>query len=113
MENIKEKTIELTEHVEELADTFYRLAQVNLTQKAANLVSLGLTTIIVCIAGIFVLLFGGFALSWWLGDLLANRAAGFLLGAGFFLIVVIMVVLFRKKIILPFIRNLIVRKVYD
>jgi hypothetical protein len=113
MENIKDKAADLLGHAEDLADTGYKLALLNVTQKAANIASAGITIIIVCTAGIFVLLFGGFALSWWLGDLVSSRAGGFLLGAGFFLIVMVIVVLFRKKIIFPLIRNLIIRNVYD
>jgi hypothetical protein len=113
MENLKDKTADLIGHAEDLADTWYKLASLKATQKAANISSAVITTIIVFTAGIFVLLFGGLALSWWLGDLVESRAGGFLLGAGFFLIVMIIVVLLRKKIIFPFIRNLIVRKIYD
>jgi Putative Actinobacterial Holin-X, holin superfamily III len=113
VENIKDKTADLLGHAEELADTYYKLALLNVTQKAANITSAGITMIIVCTAAIFVLLFGGFALSWWLGDAVNSRAGGFLLGAGFFLIVMIVVVLLRKKIIFPFIRNLIIRNIYD
>jgi Putative Actinobacterial Holin-X, holin superfamily III len=113
VENIKDKTADLLGHAEELADTYYKLALLNVTQKAANVTSAGITMIIVCIAAIFILLFGGFALSWWLGDVVKSRASGFLLGAGFFLIVMLVVVLLRKKIIFPFIRNLIIRNIYD
>ena len=113
MENIKDKTADLAGHVEDLVNTWYRLSLLNVTQKATTIASAAITTIIACIAGIFVLFFGGFAFSWWLGDLLESRAGGFLVGAGFFLIVMIIILVFRKKIIFPFIRNLIIRKVYD
>jgi hypothetical protein len=113
MENLKDKTADLIRHAEEVADIWCKLALVNVTEKAANITSAGITIIIVCVSGVFVLLFGGFALSWWLGDVVNSRAGGFLLGAGFFLIVMIVVMLLRKKIIFPFIRNLIIRNVYD
>ena len=113
MENLKDKTSDLINHAEEVADTWYKLALVNVTEKAANITSAGITMVIVCIAGVFVLLFVGFALSWWLGDVLESRVVGFLLGAAFFLMVMIVVLLLRKKIIFPFIRNLIIRNIYD
>jgi hypothetical protein len=113
MEDIRNKAADLAGHAEDLADTYYRLALLNVTQKAATITSTAITMILLCTAGTFVLLFGGFAFSWWLGDLLKSRAGGFLIGAGFFLLIMIIVVLFRKKIIFPFIRNLIIRKVYD
>jgi apolipoprotein N-acyltransferase len=113
MEDIKDKTVDLADHVEDLADTFYKLTVLKATQKATNITSATVATIVVCTFGFLVLLFSGLALSWWLGNLLENRAAGFLLGAVFFLIVMIILVLLRKKIVFPFIRDLIIRKLYD
>jgi Putative Actinobacterial Holin-X, holin superfamily III len=113
MEDIKDKTADLADHVEDLADTFYKLTVLKAAQKATNITSGAIAIIIVCTFGFFVLLFGGLALSWWLGNLLENRTAGFLLGAAFFLILMIILVLLRRKIVFPFIRDLIIRKLYE
>ena len=113
MENIDNKAADLVSHVEELAETWYKLTVVTATQKATNLASAGITMIILCTVGIFVLLLGGIALSWWLGDLIESRAGGFLLGAGFFLLVMVVIILLRKRMIFPFFRELIIRKLYD
>jgi hypothetical protein len=113
MEDLKEKKIDLANHVEELADTFYRLTVLNVTQKATNIVSAAVVMIVLCSLGLFVLLFAGCACAWWLGNIINNRAGGFLLAALFFLILMIVVSLLKKKTIFPLIRNLIIRKVYD
>jgi hypothetical protein len=112
MEDLKEKTTDLIDHVEDLANTFYKLTVVNLTQKTSNITSGIVVSLIVGVICFFALLFAGFALSWWLGDVLENRTAGFLLGAVFFLLILFIVVLLRKKISYP-IRNFIIRKIYD
>jgi hypothetical protein len=113
MEDIKDKTTDIADHVEDLSDTFYKLTVLKAAQKATNITSGAIVIIFVCTFGFFVLLFGGFALSWWLGNLLENRTAGFLLGAAFFLIVLVVLILLRKKIVFPFIRDLIIRKLYE
>jgi Putative Actinobacterial Holin-X, holin superfamily III len=113
MEDLKEKTADLADHVEDLADTFYKLTIVNVTQKATNIASGAVVMMAFSVLGLFVFLFLGVALAWWLGDLMNSRVAGFLLGAGFFLLVLLVIILLRKKIIFPFIRNLIISKVYD
>ena len=113
LEDLKDKTADIIGHVEDIADTFYKLTLVNVTQKASNIVSVALVMILVCTLGMFALLFGGIALSWWLGNLIESRTGGFLLGAAFFLLVMTILVLLRKKIIFPYIRNLIIRNVYD
>lgn len=113
MDDLKEKTADLADHIEDLADTFYKLTIINVTQKATNIASGAVMMIAVSVLGLFVFLFLGIALSWWLGDLTGSRTLGFVLGAGFFLIVLFIIILIRKKVIFPFIRNLIISKVYD
>jgi hypothetical protein len=113
MEDLKEKTADLADHVEDLADTFYKLTILTVAQKATNIVSGAIAMIVLSVMGMFVLLFLGIALSWWLGDMIDNRAGGFLLGALVFLLVLFIIVSLRKKIIFPIVRNTIISKVYD
>ena len=113
MDDLKEKTADLADHVEDLANTFYKLTVVNVTQKTTTITSTVIVTLIYSVLGFLVLVFAGIALSWWLGDLVQSRTGGFLLGAGFFLLVLLIIACMRKKIIFPYIRNLIVRKFYD
>jgi hypothetical protein len=65
------------------------------------------------VLGLFVLIFASLGLGWWLGDVMNSRAGGFFAVAGFYLLLVLCVVLMKKKIIFPYIRNLFIRKVYD
>ena len=113
MEGLKDKTADLVDHVEDIADTFYQLAVVNAAQKATNLASSFLVVLALSVFGIIGLLFSGIALSLWLGDLVGSRAGGFLIGAGIFLLLLGVVVLMRKQIIFPFIRDTLIRKMYD
>jgi hypothetical protein len=113
MDDLKEKTADLADHVEDFANTFYKLTVLNITQKTTNITSAIILTLLTAILGFLILLFCGIALSWWLGDLVQSRTGGFLLGGAFFLILLLILASIRKKIIFPFIRNLIIRKFYD
>lgn len=113
MEELKEKTADLIDHVEDVADTFYKLTVLNVTQKATNITSSALSGLVICVFGFFVLLFSGLALCWWLGNVLENRTGGFLLGAGIFLLIMVVLVALSKKIIFPYFRNIIIRRFYD
>ena len=113
LEELKDKTADLVGHVEDIADTAYKLTLIHLTQKATNLVSAAVSMIIVVTLGMFVILFAGIAFSWWIGNVIESRAGGFLLGGLLFLILTIIIVSFRKKIIFPYMRDLIIRKLYD
>ncbi|MBO9659252.1 MAG: phage holin family protein [Chitinophagaceae bacterium] len=113
MEELKEKTADLVDHVEDIADTFYRLTIINVTQKATNVASGAITMILTAVIGFCVLIFLGVALSFWLGDLIGSRSGGFLLGGACFLLVLFILIALRKRIVFPMIRNLIINKVYE
>lgn len=113
MEDLKEKTVDLADHVEDLATTFYRLSIVKVTEKTSTIVSAAVVLLIMCALGLFVLLFAGCALAWWLGNLVHSRIGGFLLAAAFYFIIMVIVALLRKNIIFPKVRNIIIRKIYD
>ncbi len=113
MEELKEKTVDLADHIEDLANTYYRLTIATATQKASNIVSGVVVAVVLCALGFFVLLFAGLALGWWLGDMINSRAGGFLLAAAVFFIIMLGISLFRKKTLFPLIRNTIIRKMYD
>jgi hypothetical protein len=113
MNDLKEKTADLADHVEDLAYTFYKLTVVNITQKATNAASNLLLVLSAAILGFLVITFLGVALALWLGDLIDSRAGGFLITGAFFGLVLLIIASIRKKIVFPYIRNLIIRKIYD
>ncbi len=110
MEDLKEKTADLVDHIEDIADTFYKLQVLNVTQKVTTITSGVIAAVLICMFGFFFILFGGLALCWWLGSVLENRTLGFLIGAGFFLLIMIVLLALRKKVIFPYFRDLIIRK---
>lgn len=113
MEELKTKAEDLKNHVEAFSETFLKLTFTTITQKGINISAVLLNTIIVYVLSVFVLLFIAAGLAWWLGDVLHNRAAGFFTVAGIFFVITVLIILLRKKLIYPFIRNSIVRKVYE
>jgi hypothetical protein len=113
MEELKSKAESLTHSISNYLDTFYKLALVNLTQKATNVTAgilAGITTFILFILSLF---FIGMGLAWWLGGLLKSRAAGFFIVAGLFIIIIVVVIALRKKIVFPFLKKAILKKIYE
>jgi cytochrome c biogenesis protein CcdA len=113
VEQIKEKAKDLTDNIAEYAETFYKLSVVKATQKATQIGSAVIASIATVILGLFILFFGGVALALWLGDLVNSRPLGFVIVAGFFLIVLVIIIALRKNIVFPYFRNLLIRKFYD
>ena len=110
---LKQKTQQLTEHLGDLLESYYRLGVINVTDKASGIASFTLTLLIISFMTLFVLLFLGFGLGWWLGEKLDNMLAGFAIVSAFFLSLIFIVIAFRKQLLLPVIRNIIIKSVYE
>jgi len=113
MEDLKNKAEALTDSVKEYVQTYYKLAVLNVTEKATSVVSAALAGFLIMFLGLFILLFSGLALAVWLGELLDNRALGYLIVALIFLLILIILFLLRRRIIFPGIKNAIIKKLYE
>jgi hypothetical protein len=113
MGDLKDKAEHLTDHVGDYLDTFYKLSIINVTSKASGIVSAGITSIIIVLFLMFALLFACMGLGWWLGERMHNMPAGFGIIAAFYLLLILVVILFRKTFLFPLIRNILIRKVYE
>jgi len=110
---IKDKAGKLADHTVDYLETFVKVRLLKITRKTTNVVSGAIITLVVCMLGIFILFFASLAAAWWLGNVMGSRTGGFLLLTFFYIVVAIVLVLLRKKIIFPFIRNTIARKMYE
>lgn len=113
MENIKEKAEDLTEDIGQYVETFYKLKVLQATDKVARLASLSVTATMITILVLFFLLFLSIGLGWWLGEALDNMVAGFCIVAGFYGLLSLVVLVLHKNLILPWIRNILIRKAYE
>ncbi|HEY5966825.1 MAG TPA: phage holin family protein [Chitinophagaceae bacterium] len=112
-QNLKEDAKDVLNHASDYAETFYKLNLVRLTKKVSVIGSGLVNFVLIFFIGLCVLLFISFAGAWWLGDVMENRALGFLLIAAFYLLLIFILLLMRKNIIAPFIRNTMIRKIYE
>jgi hypothetical protein len=110
---IKERTNTLTDHISDLAESYYQLGVLNITEKATGIASSTIIVSVISFLSLFALLFLGLGFGWWLGQQLNNMLAGFCVVAGMFIILIALIIGFRKQLIFPFIRNTIIKKVYD
>lgn len=110
---LKEKTDSLLDHAGDYVDTYYKLAMLNITEKTAKISSTIIGALLVVLFLIFVILFAGLGLSWWIGGMLENMTAGYFIVAGVYMLIILLLVAMRKKTIDPWIRNFIVKKIYE
>lgn len=113
MEAIKDRTEELISHTGEYLDTFFKVNLLKVGRKTTNVASAAISLMVICIFGFLVLLFAGMGLAWWLGDMINSRIGGFLIIAGLFTVLGTALILLRRKIVFPYIRDTLIRRIYD
>lgn len=111
--SMKEKTNALTDHVSDLVESYYKLGLLNITDKATGIASVTISLLVISLLSMFALLFLGFGFGWWLGQRWNNMLAGFAVVAGIFLCLMGLILAFKKQLIFPVIRNMIIKKAYE
>jgi hypothetical protein len=80
------------------------------TSKGASVSIVGLVSLVIAM---FVLLFAGFGTAWWLGEYLQDMKTGFFIVGGIYTVIFIVLLLMAKKLLVPRVRNLIIKKIYE
>jgi len=80
------------------------------TSLGASVSVLGILSLIFILC---IFLFFGLGAAWWIGELMQNRTAGFFIVGGSYLILLSVMLLMARKFIVPSLRNLIIKKIYD
>ena len=101
------------ESAESIVDTYYKLGVATATQKGANAAAAGVFGVLLAFLGMLAFLFAFIGLAFWIGSLIDSTAGGFLIVAGFFGLLLGLVIALKGKVIYPMVRNTIVKKVYE
>lgn len=107
--DVKDKLEDSLEHVGAYVQTRMDLLLLNLSDKVAKSAATAAVVYVAWSLSGFVLLFLSLALAWWLGQLLENMAAGFLVVAGIFVLITVVVYVVAKKVLRPNIANKIIK----
>lgn len=113
IQNKKTAAESLTEHTVEYFETYVKLAVVNATQKATVVATISLTAVLLSFFCMFVLFFLGIGMALWAGEVFQNPKAGYFCVSGFYLLCALLFLLLRKRLIFPYVRDQIIRKVYE
>ena len=101
----------IVELVADYVDTYYKLAVVNVTQKAADASAAVSFSLLATFIIFFICLFVGIGASLWLGGVLNNLPLGFFVFSGFILLIFLILFITRKRIFYPFIKNMVVKSI--
>ena len=112
METEEKPIKKIKDAAHKIVDAYRDLIRVNVIEHASLGVSWGGLGMFLLILGVFVLLFAGLGSAWWLGEAMNNVKAGFFIMSGFYLLVVVALGLMARKLIIPGIRNILIRMMY-
>ncbi len=113
MFQIKDKVENIAGNVEGIPKDYYDLSVLNAVDKGSKLGSLFIVNLVLGALIFFSFLFAGLGVSYWIGQALGNIVYGFFIVAGFLLLIFITIVIMKSKVIVPFLRNLIIKNIYD
>lgn len=113
MEEPKKSTEKIVEAAADLVETYRNLVTVRIVEQTTLGASVSIVGILFLLVVVFILLFIGVGLAWWAGETLDNMKAGFFIVGGFYVIVLLVLLLTARKVLLPNIRNLLIKKIYD
>ncbi|SHH92458.1 hypothetical protein SAMN04488109_6133 [Chryseolinea serpens] len=94
-------------------ETYRNLVTVRVVEQTTLGASMSIVGILFLLVVVFILLFIGVGLAWWAGETLDNMKAGFFIVGGFYVLVLLILLLTARKVLLPNIRNLLIKKIYD
>ena len=113
MEEARNSAEKLVDDTAEFIHSYRDLAVIRIVEYGSQGVSIGIMGILSLFVAGFVLLFTGLGSAWWLGEYLQDMKAGFFIIGGLYTLIIAILLLTLKRVWLPLVRNIIIRKIYD
>ena len=113
MFQIRDKVENVAENIEGIVKDYYNLSVLKAVDKGSKLGSMFIVALLLGALAFFTFLFAGIGAAYWIGQALDNPMYGFFIVAGFLLLIFILLVALKGKVIIPFLRNIIIKNIYD
>jgi hypothetical protein len=97
----------------QMIETYKELIALTVVENASLGIGVSVVGIITLVSICFVLLFAALGVAWWIGEAMNNMKAGFFIAGSAFLLLLFVVLLSAKNGLIPMIRNLVIKKIYD
>ncbi len=94
-------------------ETYYQLTLLQINKKTADISAVASFTMVGALVCLVTAIFLGIGVSLWLGKITGDVAVGFLLTGALALIIFLFLFFTRKKIFYPFVKNLIIKSMYE
>ena len=113
MEENKKTSEKLVGALADWVETYRNLMGVRIVEHTSFGASVSFLSVLTMMVVVFILLFLGLGAAWWIGEQMDNMKAGFFIVGGVYGAVLIIILAMAKKVLIPGIRNLIIKKIYE
>ena len=113
MEENKRNSEKLVGAMGEWVETYKDLIKIRIVEHTSLGASVSVWGILAMLIVVFILLFSGLGAAWWMGEKLDNMKAGFFIVGGVYVIILIIVLVLAKKVLIPGLRNLLIKNIYE
>jgi len=113
MEEEKKSGEKILDLAGDMVENYRNLITIKIIEHSSRAGAISMLGIILMVVAVFVLLFAGTGFAWWLGEELQNMKAGFFIVGGVYSVILLIMILIAKKMLLPSLRNMIIKKIYD
>ena len=113
MEENKKSSEKIVGAVADWVETYRNLMGVKVVERTSLGASVSFFGVLTTLVIVFILLFLGLGAAWWIGEQMDNMKAGFFIVGGVYGAVLIIILAMAKRILIPGIRNLIIKKIYE
>jgi hypothetical protein len=103
----------LSENLKEYVNTRYDLATLKVTQKVADVSAQSIEFLLIATVISMFFFFINMALGYYISSLFGNGYSGFFIIAGFYLLLIIIFMIARKKLFINPLRNRIIKKILN
>ncbi len=97
----------------DLIESYRSLISLRITEHTSLGISMSIVGLLSMILAAFILLFTSLGAAWWLGEYMDNMKAGFFMVGGVYTLIFIILLATSRNVLLPLIRNLIIKKIYE
>ena len=112
-DNNRNTSEKLVDAVGDWIETYRNLITIRIVEHASRGASVSMIGVLSLLTILFILLFIGLGCAWWIGEALQNMKAGFFIVGGVYLTFLLLILLMAKKVLIPGIRNMIIKKIYE
>lgn len=113
MEEEKKSGEKILDIAGDMVENYRNLITIKVVEHSSLAGAASILGILLLVVAVFILLFAGIGFAWWVGEELRNMKAGFFIVGGIYTIIFLILILISKKMLLPSLRNMIIKKIYE